>query len=123
MCSNRVAVAAFVAVFAQSLLVHAGEPAPVERVSYLCQTEQQKRPAEERGKPAQPAPAEKIEVRFFPKQGVAVLVRQGVNVELQLQPSGSGFRYAGHGIELHGKGDELRLALKGRPARMCKAQS
>lgn len=119
---NRVAVAAFVTVIAQSLPAHAGEPAPVERVRYVCQAEEPNRPADERGKLVQPAPVEKLEVRFFAKQGVAVLVRQGATVELQLQTSGSGFRYAGKGVDMHGKGDELRLASTGRPTLTCKAQ-
>ncbi len=58
---------------------------------------------------------ETLAVRFFRAQGVAVLVRQGRNHELQQQVTASGFHYEGAGYEVRGKGDALRL-LQGTAA-------
>jgi membrane-bound inhibitor of C-type lysozyme len=55
------------------------------------------------------ANGEQIEVRFFPVQGVGVLVKDGATIELQQQPSGSGFIYSDGRYTLRGKGDELLL--------------
>ncbi|ALO47530.1 ABC-type transport auxiliary lipoprotein family protein [Pseudohongiella spirulinae] len=52
-----------------------------------------------------------IELRFFPMQGVAVLVRNGNTIELQQEPSASGFRYSNGPNTVVGKGDELTLEI------------
>lgn len=54
---------------------------------------------------------ETVSVRFFPAQGVAVLVRNGNNIELQQQPTGSGFLYSNGPNTIRGKGDELMLEI------------
>ena len=54
-----------------------------------------------------------IEVRFFPDQGIAVLIRDGVSRELQAEPVASGFRYAGQEVAIRGKGTTLDLTLAG----------
>lgn len=52
-----------------------------------------------------------IEMRFFPLQGVGVLIRHGRNHELQQQPAASGFLYTNGPIRVQGKGDELMLEI------------
>ncbi|WP_219339188.1 MliC family protein [Tepidicella baoligensis] len=52
-----------------------------------------------------------IEMRFFPLQGVGVLIRHGRNHELQQQPAASGFLYTNGSIRVQGKGDELMLEI------------
>lgn len=54
---------------------------------------------------------ETIAVRFFPANGVAVLVRNGQTIELQQQPSGSGFAYSNGPNTVRGKGDELTVEI------------
>lgn len=70
-----------------------GEPTAQRRVSFVCDNDQ------------------RIEVRFFPLQGVAVLVRGGNTIELQQEPAASGFRYSNGTNTILGKGDELRLEI------------
>ena len=57
------------------------------------------------------ANGEDVEMRFFPEQGVAVLVRAGETLELQQQPSASGFIYGGGTVTVRGKGSELRIEI------------
>lgn len=64
---------------------------------------------------------ETIEVRFFPEQGVAVLVRNGQNAELQQQPVASGFGYSDGQTTLRGKGSELKLDAGTAPTLTCRA--
>lgn len=64
---------------------------------------------------------EQVEMRFFPQQGVGVLVRGGRTQELQQQPSASGFIYAGAGTTVRGKGDELRIEPAQQPPLSCRA--
>lgn len=72
----------------------AGMPAtPMERVLYSC------------------GGSESVEVRFFPEQGVAVLVRHGHTHELQQEPAASGFRYTNGAYTVLGKADEMRLEV------------
>lgn len=54
---------------------------------------------------------QRLSVRFFPAQGVAVLVRNGSTMELQQQPSGSGFMYRNGTNTIRGKGDDLTVAV------------
>jgi membrane-bound inhibitor of C-type lysozyme len=64
---------------------------------------------------------ETIEVRFFPDQGIAVLVRGGQNVELQGEPVASGFLYTNGQTTLRGKGQELEMTVGMMAATKCTA--
>jgi membrane-bound inhibitor of C-type lysozyme len=66
---------------------------------------------------------ETIEVRFFPDQGVAVLVRGGENVELNGEPVASGFKYSNGQTTIQGKGDELMLNVGMMATAKCKAKA
>lgn len=63
-----------------------------------------------------------VSVRFFPAQGVAVLVRNGATLELQQQPSGSGFIYSNGPTTIRGKGDELTVEIGRMVPLRCKAK-
>lgn len=80
------------------------ESSHVSSVSYTCIT------------------GEKLEVRFFPLQGVAVLVRNNRTMELQQQPSGSGFIYSNGRHTIRGKGNELLLEIGRMVPIRCVAQ-
>lgn len=54
---------------------------------------------------------EEIEVRFFPDQGIAVLVRGGQNVEMQSVPTVSGFKYMSGPTSIEGKGEQFTLSV------------
>ncbi len=64
---------------------------------------------------------ETIEVRFFPDQGIAVLVRGGENIELNQEPAASGFKYSNGQTIIQGKGDELMLNVGMMATATCKA--
>ena len=64
---------------------------------------------------------EEVEMRFFPRQGVAVLVRHGRPIELQQQPSASGFVYSSGPNTVRGKGDELIVEIGRTVPLKCKA--
>ena len=64
---------------------------------------------------------EEVEMRFFPRQGVAVLVRHGMPIELQQQPSGSGFVYSNGPNTVRGKGDEITIEIGRMVPLACKA--
>ena len=64
---------------------------------------------------------EEIEMRFFNLQGVAVLVRQGENIELQQEPAASGFKYSNGSTTVRGKGDALTLEIGRMMPIECKA--
>jgi membrane-bound inhibitor of C-type lysozyme len=64
---------------------------------------------------------ETVEVRFFPEQGVAVLVRGGQNTELQSESVASGFKYSNGQTTIAGKGDELTLNVGMMATAKCKA--
>ena len=67
--------------------------------------------------------SEYIEVRFFPREGRAVLVRDEKRMELQQQRTGSGFLYANGPTSIRGQGSALTLQ-DGRSAPMrCKTRS
>lgn len=80
-----------------------GDPASERRVVFACDD------------------GETVEVRYFPLQGVAVLVRHGKTIELQQQPSGSGFIYSNGPSTVRGKGDEISVEIGRRVPIMCKA--
>ena len=65
---------------------------------------------------------EAVEMRFFPQQGVGVLVRAGTTLELQQQPSGSGFIYSNGPTIVRGKGSELTLEVGGMAPVHCQAR-
>lgn len=64
---------------------------------------------------------ETVEVRFFPEQGVAVLVRGGQNTELQSEQVGSGFKYSNGQTTIRGKGNEFDLNVGMMATTKCKA--
>ena len=66
---------------------------------------------------------ETIEVRFFPDQGIAVLVRGGKNTELNGEPVASGFKYTNGQTTIQGKGDELTLNVGMMAGTKCKAKA
>ncbi|MFN3591627.1 MAG: MliC family protein [Thermaurantiacus sp.] len=66
---------------------------------------------------------EEIEVRFFPEQGVAVLVRGGETTELQQQRVASGFEYSNGQTTLRGKGEELTMTVGMMAPTNCTAKS
>ncbi|KAF7598909.1 MAG: hypothetical protein CGU28_08550 [Candidatus Dactylopiibacterium carminicum] len=76
---------------------------PMNRVHYRC------------------ASGEQIEVRYFPLQGVAVLVREGRTLELQQQVSASGFWYSNGPTSLRGKGQQLTLEIGRMVPIQCEA--
>lgn len=63
---------------------------------------------------------ETIELRFFPDQGVAVLVRGGQNTELQQERVASGIKYSNGQTTISGKGDEIRLNVGMMATATCK---
>lgn len=66
---------------------------------------------------------ETIEVRFFPEQGIAVLVRGGQNTELQGEPVASGFQYSNGQTTIRGKGNELTLNVGMMATATCTAKA
>ena len=52
-----------------------------------------------------------VEMRFFPLQGVGVLVRNGQPMELQQVPVASGFRYSNGPHTVRGKDAELIIEI------------
>jgi membrane-bound inhibitor of C-type lysozyme len=80
-------------------------PTPFTRTTFACDND------------------EEIEVRFFPEQGIAVLVRGGQNVELQQQPVASGFEYSNGQTTLRGKGSELTMTVGMMAPTTCTAET
>ncbi len=69
-------------------------PAPVDRdVAFAC------------------ANGESLSVRFSPAGGTAVLTRNGEDIALQQQPSGSGFIYSNGPNTIRGKGKDLTVEI------------
>ena len=68
------------------------------------------------------ANGERIEMRFFPAQGVGVLVRHGKPIELQQQPAASGFVYSNGPNTVRGKGDELIVEIGRMAPLKCQAE-
>ncbi len=62
-----------------------------------------------------------IELRFFPEQGVAVLLRNGGSQELQAEPAGEAYRYRGDGVLVEGKDNSLNLTIGTTPDIACTA--
>lgn len=64
---------------------------------------------------------ETVDVRFFPDQGIAVLVRGGQNVELNQEVTASGFKYSNGQTSITGKGNELTMQVGMMAATKCTA--
>ena len=64
---------------------------------------------------------EGVEMRFFPQQGVAVLVRHGRTIELQQQRAASEFVYSNGPNTVRGKGDEITVEIGRMVPLKCKA--
>ena len=54
---------------------------------------------------------EKLVVRFFPEQGIAVLVRADQNIELNKEPADSGVRYSNGTTTLTGEGNDYTVQI------------
>ena len=54
---------------------------------------------------------EQVSVRFFPQQGIGVLVRGGQNVELQQSSTPPGFTYSGGQTTLRVALDRLTMQM------------
>ncbi|MGD9602198.1 MAG: MliC family protein [Gammaproteobacteria bacterium] len=63
-----------------------------------------------------------IEVRYFPREQVAMLERDGQSMELRQQPAASGFLYGDGRYALRGKEDDLTLEIGRRAPIGCQAQ-
>lgn len=61
-------------------------------------------------------------MRFFPLQGVGVLVRNGKPMEMQQQPAASGFIYSNPPTTVRGKGNELTIEVGGMVPIQCQAR-
>jgi len=81
---------------------HGIPPTPMTKVMYGC------------------AMGETVELRFFPQQGVKVLIRQGRNFELHPQPVASGFHYTNGPYGVRGQGSELQLEVANMPPITCR---
>ncbi len=64
---------------------------------------------------------ESISVRFAQATRSAILMRNGESIELQQQPSGSGFIYSNGPNTIRGKGDNLSVELGRRMPIQCVA--
>ncbi len=62
-----------------------------------------------------------LSVRFFPAQGVAVLVRNGQTIELQQQSTGSRFGYSNGANRIRGKGNDLTVEIGCMVPMQCKS--
>ena len=88
-----------------SVPVQHGEPTGERRVQYICASGE-----------------EVVEMRFFPLQGVGVLVRHGKPMELQQQPAASGFLYTNGPNTVRGKGSELIIEVGRMVPIRCQAR-
>lgn len=66
---------------------------------------------------------ETVDVRFFPDQGIAVLVRGGENVELQQKPTADGFEYSNGQTTIRGKGQDITLNVGMMATAKCSAKA
>lgn len=65
---------------------------------------------------------EEFEVHFSGTRKVAVLTRSGSPIELQQQPSGSGFIYSNGPNTIRGKGDDLIVEIGRMTPLHCKVR-
>jgi hypothetical protein len=61
-------------------------------------------------------------MRFFPLQGVGVLMRHGKPMELQQQPAASGFLFTSGPHTVRGKGRELTIEVGRMVSIQCQAR-
>ena len=64
---------------------------------------------------------ERVSLRSFPQQGIAVLERGGQSTELQQQRVGSGFHYSNGQTSVRGKGGEMTLTVGMMAPTQCRA--
>ena len=62
-----------------------------------------------------------IELRLFPEQGVAVLVRPGGTAELDGLQGPDGLRFGRPGLDVRGTALDVTIAEAGEPERRCVA--
>lgn len=60
-------------------------------------------------------------LRYFPEQGVAILMPDDVGKELQWEPVATGVRYAGQDLVVTGEGTAYMIARTGAPPLACTA--
>ena len=83
--------------------------------------------------PTEPTPAvrnvrftctngEWLSVRFFTEEARAILTRNGQDIALQQQPSGSGFIYSNGPNTIRGKGQDLTVEIGRRVPLQCQAR-
>ena len=63
---------------------------------------------------------QRLQVRFFPGEGRAVLIQGQASTELTQAPTGSGFRYSNGTTEIRGKGPSLTLTRPDQPPLNCR---
>ncbi len=82
---------------------------------------------------AEPKPAERnvrftctngewLSVRFFTEEARAILTRNGQDIALTQQPSGSGFIYSSGPNTIRGKGQDLTVEIGRRVPLQCQAR-
>jgi membrane-bound inhibitor of C-type lysozyme len=64
---------------------------------------------------------EALSVRFFTKEQRAILIRNGQEVALKQQPSGSGFVYSNGPNTIRGKGQDLTVEMGRMVPLQCQA--
>ena len=64
---------------------------------------------------------ERVSLRSFPQQGIAVLERGGQSTELQQQRVGSGFHYSNGQTSVRGKDGEMTMTVGMMAATQCRA--
>ena len=62
---------------------------------------------------------ESLSVRFFTQESRAVLTRNGEDIALEQQPSGSGFIYSNGPNTIRGKGKDLTVEIGRRVPLQC----
>jgi membrane-bound inhibitor of C-type lysozyme len=65
---------------------------------------------------------ESVSVRYLPEGQMAELLYRGDSIELQQQPSGSGFVYSDGPDSIRGKGDELVVEAGRKVPLRCQAR-
>ncbi len=65
---------------------------------------------------------EEVQVRFFSKQRLATLLRNGQTFELKQEPGGSGFHYSNGPMSIRGKAGDLTVLIGRMAPIKCKAQ-
>jgi hypothetical protein len=65
---------------------------------------------------------DRVEVRFAPEAGVAVLIRGGERKELQQQRMTVGFMYSAGGTSIDGRGDRMQMTIPGFSSVQCQLE-